>query len=191
MKKKILIGAIAVMSAATLVLAHGGANDSDENQMMNNSQMMQNGAGVGMQGQQMMMSRQGNGYNNMRSRGQTGMQGQGMMMRQGGMMNMMRSMRQMHKRVMSTMLQKLNLTSKQQESIKAIIQKSIQNQDTILEAFKNNNFNKDKFIKIMESKRDNMIKSRAQMLNDIFKILNKKQKEDFTTLIRAKHIMMR
>jgi len=100
-------------------------------------------------------------------------------------------MRQMHKRMMGAMLQRLNLTSKQQKSIKAIMQKSMQNQDAIFEAFKNNNFNKNKFIKIMESKRDNMIKSRAQMLSDIFKVLNKQQKEDFITLIKAKHIMMR
>ncbi len=192
MKKKILIGAIALASATTLVLAHGGANDGDGNQMMSNSQMMQNINRQGMQSQGI-MNRQG--YANKRMRSQRmGMQqnmGQMGMMNRGGMMNMMQNMRQMHTRMMGAMLQRLNLSSKQQESIKAIMQKNMQNQDAIFEAFKNNNFNKNKFIKIMESKRDNMIKSRAQMLSDIFKVLNKQQKEDFITLIKAKHIMMR
>lgn len=185
MKKKILIGAIALASVTTLVLAHGGTNDGDGNQMMQNTnrQGMQNQgmmnrqwyANKGMQSQRM-------GMQNMRQMG---------MMNRGGMMNMMKNMRQMHKRMMGAMLQRLHLTSKQQKSIRAIMQKSMQNQDAIFEAFKNNNFNKNKFIKIMESKRDNMIKSRAQMLSDIFKVLNKQQKEDFITLIKAKHIMMR
>ncbi len=191
MKKKILIGAIALASVTTLVLAHGGTNDGDGNQMMSNSQMMQNTNRQGMQNQGMMnrqwyankgMQSQRMGMQNMRQMG---------MMNRGGMMNMMKNMRQMHKRMMGAMLQRLHLTSKQQKSIRAIMQKSMQNQDAIFEAFKNNNFNKNKFIKIMESKRDNMIKSRAQMLSDIFKVLNKQQKEDFITLIKAKHIMMR
>jgi len=191
MKKKILIGAIALASATTLVLAHGGTNDGDGNQMMGNSQMMQNTNRQGMQSQGT-MNRQGYASKRMQSQrmGMQNMRQMGMM-NQGGMMNMMKNMRQMHKRMMGAMLQRLNLTSKQQKSIKAIMQKSMQNQDAIFEAFKNNNFNKNKFIKIMESKRDNMIKSRAQMLSDIFKVLNKQQKEDFITLIKAKHIMMR
>jgi len=191
MKKKILIGAIALVSATTLVLAHGGTNDGDGNQMMGNSQMMQNTNRQGMQSQGT-MNRQGYASKRMQSQrmGMQNMRQMGMM-NQGGMMNMMKNMRQMHKRMMGAMLQRLNLTSKQQKSIKAIMQKSMQNQDAIFEAFKNNNFNKNKFIKIMESKRDNMIKSRAQMLSDIFKVLNKQQKEDFITLIKAKHIMMR
>ncbi len=37
MKKKILIGAIALASVTTLVLAHGRTNDGDRNQMMQNT----------------------------------------------------------------------------------------------------------------------------------------------------------
>ena len=182
MKKKIIVGAIASIGLSTLLMAHAGDGDNDG--MMMGQGMQQGKAGAGMMmkkaqtTQGMMMQRK-----QMRSMGmRSGMQSP---------MQMMKKMRQMHKKMMMNMLGKLNLSDSQKKEIAQLQKKYMMNSDKILEAFGKDSFDKDKFIKIMQSKRENMIKSRANMLDGIFKVLDKKQREDFVTLIRAKHIMMR
>lgn len=196
MKKKIIVGVIASIGLSTLLMAHAGDGDNDG--MMMGQGMQQGKAGSGM-----MMQRGQMGSQSMNQGVQRGQMGQGMMMRMGhmrqmgirggmqGPMQMMKNMRKMHKKMMMNMLSKLNLSDTQKKEIAKLQKKYMTNPDKILEAFGKNSFDKEKFIKIMQSKRENMIKSRANMLDGIFKILDKKQREDFVTLIRAKHIMMR
>ena len=182
MKKKIIVGTIASIALSTLLMAHAG--DSDNDSMIMGQEIQQGKASSGV----------------MVKKGQTN---QGMMLQRGkkrnmgmrsvtqGHMQMMKNMRKMHKKMMMNMLSKLNLSDTQKKEIAKLQKKYMTNPDKILEAFGKNSFDKEKFIKIMQSKRENMIKSRANILDGIFKILDKKQREDFVTLIRAKHIMMR
>lgn len=193
MKKRILVVAVASIGLATVLMAHGGDGDNDE--------MMGQGMQQGKMGSQMMMQRGQMGPQAMQRGGQMGPKymmnkGQrGVMGMRGSMMQnpmqMMKNMRKMHTRMMMNMLSKLNLSDTQKKQIQQLQKKNMMNMDKILEAFGKDSFDKDKFIKIMKSKRENMIKSRANMLEGIFKILDKKQREDFVTLIKAKHIMMR
>ena len=193
MKKKIIVGAIASIGLSTLLMAHAGDGDGDG--MMMGEGMQQGKAGSGM-----MMKKNQAGSQSMSQGIQRGQMTQGMMMRRGqmgmrggmqGPMQMMKNMRKMHKKMMMNMLSKLNLSDTQKKEIAKLQKKYMMNPDKILQAFSKDSFDKEKFIKIMQSKRENMIKSRANMLDGIFKILDKKQREDFVTLIRAKHIMMR
>lgn len=183
MKKRILVTAVASLGLATVLMAHGGDGDNDT--------MMGQGMQQGMMGSQMMMQRGGQMgpkyMMNKHQRGAMGMRG-GMMQNP---MQMMRNMRKMHTKMMMNMLNKLNLSDTQKKEIQALQKKNMANMDKILDAFGKDSFDKDKFIQIMKSKRENMIKSRANMLDGIFKILDKKQREDFVALIRAKHITMR
>jgi hypothetical protein len=193
MKKRILVVAVASIGLATVLMAHGGDGDNDE--------MMGQGMQQGKMGSQMMMQRGQMGPQAMQRGGQMGPKymmnkGQrGVMGMRGSMMQnpmqMMKNMRKMHTKMMMNMLSKLNLSDTQKKQIQQLQKKNMMNMDKILEAFGKDSFDKDKFIKIMKSKRENMIKSRANMLEGIFKILDKKQREDFVTLIKAKHIMMR
>ena len=197
MKKKIIVGAIASIGLSTLLMAHAGDGDGDG--MMMGQGMQQGKAGSGMMMKKRQMGPQS--MNQEIQRGQIG--GQSMMMRRGqmgsmgmrggmqGPMQMMKNMRKMHKKMMMNMLSKLNLSDTQKKEIAKLQKKYMMNPDKILQAFGKESFDKEKFIKIMQSKRENMIKSRANMLDGIFKILDKKQREDFVTLIKAKHIMMR
>jgi len=188
MKKKIIVGAIASIGLSTLLMAHAGDGDNDGMMMGQGMQQGKAGTAMMLKNGQMMSQSMNRGMN-------FGQMGQGMMMQrrqmrsmgmQGGMqgpMQMMKKMRQMHKKMMMNMLGKLNLSDSQKKEIAQLQKKYMMNSDKILEAFGKDSFDKDKFIKIMQSKRENMIKSRANMLDGIFKVLDKKQREDFVTLM--------
>lgn len=80
----------------------------------------------------------------------------------------------------------LNLSEKQEFEIKKIIDENRQNMQTINDAFSNNSFDKDKYVKIMSEKRDNMLKSKANVIEKSYAILTPKQKEQFKVLIDLK-----
>jgi Spy/CpxP family protein refolding chaperone len=50
-------------------------------------------------------------------------------------------------------------------------------------AFTKNGFDKDKYMEIMKQKRDNMLESKAEMVDKVYKILTPKQKEQLKVLI--------
>ncbi len=78
---------------------------------------------------------------------------------------------------------KLNLTTEQRNQIIQIRKDLMKNRVTCDVAFTKNSFDKAKFIEMMEQKRDNRIKLRAEMLDKAYNILTSKQKEQFKVLI--------
>ena len=77
----------------------------------------------------------------------------------------------------------LNLTAEQEDKIEQIIADSRKNIKTPDEAFTKDGFDKAKYIKIMNEKRDNMLKSNAEILEKSYAILTPKQKEQLKVLM--------
>ncbi|MFK2823538.1 Spy/CpxP family protein refolding chaperone [Malaciobacter sp. WC5094] len=95
------------------------------------------------------------------------------------------SHKKMRNPIFST-LKKLNLSDSQKTQIKKIMQDSKKQKQTISDAFTKSNFDKEKYIKIMSEKRQNMLKSRALKIEKIYAVLDDTQKEQFKTLIDLK-----
>jgi len=77
----------------------------------------------------------------------------------------------------------LNLSAEQNEKIKKIIENSKKNNKSINEAFTKDSFDKAKYIKIVNEKRENMLKSKAEIIEKSYAVLTAKQKEQLKTLL--------
>ena len=84
------------------------------------------------------------------------------------------------------LLKKLNLTPDQKQQISAIKKDMMKNKTTVDVAFTKDSFDKAKFIEIMKQKRENMIESKAEMIDRVYKILTPTQKEQFKVLMDLK-----
>ncbi len=80
----------------------------------------------------------------------------------------------------------LNLDDTQRVKIREIFQTQRNKMRGINEAFSSSSFDKNKFIEIVSSKRENMIKLKAQTIEDIYKLLTPKQKEQLKVLLDLK-----
>jgi periplasmic protein CpxP/Spy len=80
----------------------------------------------------------------------------------------------------------LNLTAEQETKIQQIMQDSRKNMKSEDEAFTKDGFDKAKYIEIMSEKRDNMLKSQAEVIEKSYAILTAKQKEQFKVLMDLK-----
>jgi periplasmic protein CpxP/Spy len=178
MKKSILIATGLSVLLSVALYAHGdmgtGMMMDDENsqnqQQMHYNQNMGNN-GYGMASGNMMY---GN-YPNMMNNGFGMMNGNMMYGNSSSMMNM---------------FYQLHLTSSQMEKISKIqidMYKNLQGFDS---AFTKNSFDKDKYIKIMKERRDNMIKNRAEMIEKVYKILTPEQKEYLKNTMNFMHDRM-
>ncbi len=121
--------------------------------------------------------------------------GQGMMqkgMNNGDYCNMQKSHKMMKKGNKKgnngpmSLLRQLNLTPDQKQEIVNIRKDIMKNRVTPDVAFTKTSFDKAKFIEIMKQKRDNMIESKAEMMDRVYKILTPKQKEQFKVLMDLK-----
>jgi Spy/CpxP family protein refolding chaperone len=77
----------------------------------------------------------------------------------------------------------LNLNDEQKTKIKTIMQDSRKNLKNSDEAFTKDSFDKDKYVQIMSEKRDNMLKSEAEVIEKTYAILTTKQKEQLKMLM--------
>lgn len=77
----------------------------------------------------------------------------------------------------------LNLTAEQKTKIDEIIKDSMKNQETPMDAFGKDSFDKAKFTKIMKEKRDKHLEVKAEIIDKAYKILDAKQKEQLKTLL--------
>ena len=80
-------------------------------------------------------------------------------------------------------LRDLNLSKDQRVQVKAIIMENKKNRNSLNTVFTKDSFNKDEFIKRMSEKRQYMIKSKADMIEKVYNVLDTKQKEQFKVLI--------
>lgn len=119
-----------------------------------NGSMMNNGNYNG----QMMMNNRGSKCNNK------------MMNKRGGMR-------------MMGMFNQLNLTVDQRTKIFDIMTTQRTKMQTMNGAFTKSSFDKDKFVKLSLSKRENMIKLRAETIEKVYALLTPTQKEQFKVLI--------
>lgn len=78
---------------------------------------------------------------------------------------------------------KLSLTAEQETQIEKIMLESRKNMQTFDEAFTKESFDKDKYMKIMSEKRDNMLKSNAEVIDKSYALLTAKQKEQLKVLM--------
>lgn len=81
------------------------------------------------------------------------------------------------------MFGELNLTSEQKTKLEQIMQDSRKNMKSEDEAFSKDGFDKAKYVQIMSEKRDNMLKSQAEIIEKSYAILTPKQKEQFKVLM--------
>ncbi len=156
MRTKILLGSVVALVAATSLYAAGSYCDN-ANQGINN-QMMQKG--------QYMRG------NNMSSNQGSHMQGFSKHGKKGFMLH--------------SVIKALNLTTEQQTKMEAIMKKHMSEKTTMNNAFTTTSFDKAKFIKFASEKRDNMIKSKANMIESVYNILSAEQKLQFKVLIDLK-----
>ena len=108
------------------------------------------------------------------------------MMNQHSSMKMMKKSSHHGKMMFKSILKDLNLTAEQKTQIKEIVKTSKAKRQGMNDAFSKSSFDQNEFIKIMSEKRDNMIKSKAEMISKIHAVLNAKQKEQFKVLIDLK-----
>ena len=81
------------------------------------------------------------------------------------------------------MFKSLNLTAEQQTKIEQIVADVRKNEKTPEDAFTKDSFDKNKFISMMNERRDNMIKSQAEIMEKSYAVLTVKQKEQLKVLM--------
>ncbi|MDD2895299.1 MAG: Spy/CpxP family protein refolding chaperone [Aliarcobacter sp.] len=81
------------------------------------------------------------------------------------------------------MFKELNLTDEQKTKIEQIMDENRKNIKSENEAFTKDGFDKAKYIQIMTEKRDNMLKSHADVMEKAYAVLTDKQKEQLKVLI--------
>ena len=91
-----------------------------------------------------------------------------------------------HRGGILSMFSELNLTAEQKTKIEQIIDESRKNIKSENEAFTKDGFDKAKYVQIMSEKRDNMLKSQAEVIEKSYAILTAKQKEQFKVLMDLK-----
>ncbi len=88
-----------------------------------------------------------------------------------------------HKGGLISMFTELNLTSEQQTKIEQNISESRKSIKSTEDAFSKDGFDKTKYVQIMNEKRDNMIKSEAEVIEKSYAVLTPKQKEQLKVLM--------
>lgn len=84
------------------------------------------------------------------------------------------------------LLRELNLTTKQKDEIKKIMKDSFAKKTSLNQAFTAKSFDKQKYIKDSLSHRENMIKSKADMISKVYNVLSTKQKSQLKVLMDLK-----
>jgi hypothetical protein len=85
-----------------------------------------------------------------------------------------------------SVFRKLNLSNEQQKQILDVRKDIMKSRVTTDIAFTKTSFDKTKFIEIMKQKRENMIESKAEMIDRAYKILTSKQKDQLKVLMDLK-----
>lgn len=98
--------------------------------------------------------------------------------------HMMKSSHKMKKSMpIFRILKDLNLSNDQKAQVKEIMMNNKKDSKSLNTLFTKDSFNKDEFVKRMNEKRENMIKSKADMIEKVYAVLDIKQKEQFKVLI--------
>jgi len=87
---------------------------------------------------------------------------------------------------MKRMMKELNLSYTQKKEIREIMQKQRESNKQDVSFFKNGQFDKSKFVKTMEDRRDNRLQNRADMMEKVYNVLNAEQKKEFVAMAEDK-----
>lgn len=82
----------------------------------------------------------------------------------------------------------LDLSEKQQEKIRKILNSKVLNDLNPLDAFSDTSFDKDKYIKAVEKNREMMIKIHAEKISKIYLLLTNKQKKNLKKIIDVQNM---
>ena len=86
------------------------------------------------------------------------------------------------------MVHRLDLSDEQRTKVKAIVKDCKQNMPNPSDAFSDSSFDKEKFIKLANEKRESKIKRKADMMQKVYALLNESQKKDLKTMLDMKNI---
>jgi len=170
MKKRILVGAVAILSVATLVFASNDYKQGHKNGEYYKKSMYSKCSHKKMGDFHKSFSKYGKFSHSRRAYS--------------------------HDMMFMKMFRALNLTPEQRKSIRNIMmesRKSYKNafkRTPFSQYFENGNFNKDKYVQDAKKRASSMIEKRAETMSKIFAVLDKKQKNDFLILLKAKEIQM-
>lgn len=84
---------------------------------------------------------------------------------------------------MLAMFGELNLTKEQKTKIDEIVKESRKNEEFPCDAFSKDSFDKNKFSKIMKESQEKRFEKQADVIEQAYKILDAKQKEQLRTLL--------
>lgn len=90
-----------------------------------------------------------------------------------------------------SIVMQLDLSDKQRSQIKEILQNSKKDLPNPHSAFSDSSFDKDKFIKLSNDRKNNRVEKKAETISKIYALLNESQKKDLKTMLDAKEIMKR
>ncbi|XOB62820.1 Spy/CpxP family protein refolding chaperone [Campylobacterota bacterium DY0563] len=96
---------------------------------------------------------------------------------------MMKKQKKMRSHGVMSLLRDLNLTPEQMKDIQNIKQELMKKRTRPTVAFTKEGFDKEKYIQIMKQKRDNMLESKAEMIDKVYKVLTSEQKEQLKVLM--------
>ncbi|MBU0632703.1 Spy/CpxP family protein refolding chaperone [bacterium] len=130
------------------------------------------------------------GNDDMPPRGGQGMPQQGMnqSMNQGQNGNSKMRFEHHQDRFMSTVM-RLNLSDAQRDKIKAILDENMKNIPNPNDAFGETSFDKALYVKLSKQRMDNMLEKRADMMENIYKILDDSQKKELKKILDEKPMM--
>lgn len=87
------------------------------------------------------------------------------------------------------MFMKLDLTDAQRTEIRTIMKNSRKNIANPNSAFTDASFDKAAYVKLVTQKESNKTQHKAEMIEDIYKVLTASQKKDFKTMLDMKELM--
>lgn len=84
----------------------------------------------------------------------------------------------------------LDLSAEQIAKVKELMQESMKNRVKTSDAFSENSFDKELFIKLSQEKRDNKIQREADLIEGVYNILTPEQKKAFKEKLSQKRMKM-
>lgn len=93
----------------------------------------------------------------------------------------------MHQHGFLAQFSKLNLSREQKEQMHTIMREQMQKMPHVSDAFSENRFDKELFMKLEQQKHDQMLQNRADTIEKIYNILSDAQKKEFKEMIDKRH----
>jgi len=80
-------------------------------------------------------------------------------------------------------IMKLDLSDEQRKKIDSIVKENMQNSAKLSDAFSDKSFDKDLYIKSLKEKEELRVERKAQMMQNVYNVLNASQKQELKKII--------